>query len=231
MAPAARISPSHDEKSDPGCRDLVCLAVLPVRPLKEAKSRLAGLLSARERRALVRWMLERVLRALLEATAVDRVLVVSRDAEVLEAVRSAGALTLLERGEGLNGALAAARRRAAQWGADSLLVIPADLPLLAPDDVDALVGAAEDGAAVVAAPCPVDGGTNALLLRPPGALPFAFGEGSFERHRSLARKRGLTFATHHSPPLALDIDRAEDLEKLRALGVALPVPFGAGAAR
>ena len=143
------------------------------------------------------------------------VIVVSRDAQVLALVQSHAALPVLEQGDALNPALEQARAAAPVTPGDALLVLPSDLPLLTSGDLDELYDLMLEGPGVVIAPSH-DGGTNALLLRPSHALPYAFGEASFARHCELARDAGLPCRIYHSATLALDIDHPEDLPVLAA---------------
>ena len=57
-----------------------------------------------------------------------------------------------------------------------------------------------------------DGGTNALMLQPPQAIPFAFGRDSFQRHRHLAAEAGIPVSVVESDSLVFDIDLPEDYE-------------------
>ena len=102
--------------------------VVVVEPLHLAKGRLASVMSAPERRALVLAMLGDVLAALDATDAVSGVIVVSRDAEALALAARLGASALLDRSDGLNSALAQAAAFAAQCEASALLALPADLP-------------------------------------------------------------------------------------------------------
>ena len=72
------------------------VAVLPIRGGEQAKSRLAGLLSAEERKGLALAMAEDVLTALAAAPALDRLLVVTGDAVVAALARRFGADVLGE---------------------------------------------------------------------------------------------------------------------------------------
>jgi 2-phospho-L-lactate guanylyltransferase (CobY/MobA/RfbA family) len=69
---------------------------------------------------------------------------------------------------------------------------------------------------VVLAPDRAGTGTNVLLLRPPGSMPFAFGAGSYARHVALARRYGVTVATYRAAGTAFDVDGRADLAELRA---------------
>ena len=205
-------------------RPLRTVAVVPVQALGEAKSRLAAVLAPDERAALTL----RLLRGVLDALAVPGVaarLVVSPDPAVLAAARAAGAVPLAQRNamrDGLNGALEEARAWAEARDAEALLVVLGDLPLLAPEDVDAMLALAGT-AAMVLAPDRHERGTNALLLRPPGAIPFAFGPDSLARHRAAAAARGVPAHFYRSPGTALDLDTPDDLAAVAGRLAGFPV--------
>jgi 2-phospho-L-lactate guanylyltransferase len=188
---------------------MIC-AIVPVKSLSLAKGRLAGILTAAERQALVKAMLGDVLAALGAARGVDRVGVVSRDREVLALAADARAEGLLDREQDLNGALGLAAGRYASSGATAVLVVPADVPLITPGEIERFVGMHAGARGVALAPSR-DGGTNALLVWPPLALPFQFGRGSLARHQEMARERGLAPRLFHAPGLELDIDHPDDL--------------------
>jgi 2-phospho-L-lactate guanylyltransferase len=110
--------------------------LVPVKPLEEAKSRLAGVLAPGERTTLMRGLLARTLRLADESHLFVQRLVVSRDAEVWQTARQEGALALAEEGAELNQALAQGCRWAEQGGADAVMILPADLPLLRALDLE-----------------------------------------------------------------------------------------------
>jgi 2-phospho-L-lactate guanylyltransferase (CobY/MobA/RfbA family) len=87
--------------------------------------------------------------------------------------------------------------------------------------VSALPDNAEIRAAVLA-PDRYDNGTNALLIQPAEAAPFAFGRGSFARHCMLVRQAGIEPVIVHNPRLAFDVDTWADVERLRSLGIWTP---------
>ncbi len=195
-------------------------AVVPVKDLQGTKSRLSPILNPGARAGLTLYMMGRVVAA-LRSSGVEDVCVVSPDRIVLNEARRRGAAPLVQESRGLNPALEEGRRRAIELGASTLLVFPADLPLLEAEDVRAVLEASE-GQAVVISPDGARFGTNALLTRPPDALPFAFGPGSFGMHLEDARKRGLAVRVCERPHLAFDLDTAGDLAMLKKNGVARP---------
>ena len=186
-----------------------------MKPFGEGKSRLAATLAAAERDALSRRWLAHVLEVAHGWGKAAGVLVVSRDPAVLDLARRHHAHTLAETGDDLNPALEQARAAVIAAGGDAVLVLPSDLPLLSMSDLDELRDLMLEGPGMVLAPSH-DGGTNALLLRPPRAIPYAFGEDSSAQHRALAAAAGIPARIYHSSTLALDIDHPEDLLALPA---------------
>src|SRR5512142_816581 len=155
-------------------------AIVPVKPLRRGKSRLAPAMTDDERAELNRTLLEHTLRTLTGLKEVEQVLVVSRDSEALSLARDLGARTVQEDGApALNTALRRATVIAQVYASSGVLVIPADLPLLAPDDVLTLLSRATNPPVVVIAPDRRRKGTNALLLAPADLIEYDFGGDSF----------------------------------------------------
>ncbi len=191
------------------------LAAVPVKDLENAKQRLVPVLSTEERRALARTMLEDVLDALGEAS-LDRVLVVTRDPEVIALARQHHASVLEEpENRGHTEAVALAQRMAADTGAQRFLTIPGDVPQVTPQEIATLVAAAPAGPGVVFVPSRSGFGTNGVLLSPPDLMRLKFGEPSFANHLIAARRGGLDPVILSLPGLGLDIDGPEDLRTLR----------------
>ena len=176
-----------------------------------AKRRLGTVLDPVRRRALAVQMLRHVLDTLGEAQ-VGPVLLASDD---LALAKELGAGVLSGVGDAdLNAAATTAARAVQAQGAADLLLLTADLPYLSTADIDALLEAGQKSAVVIAEA--KDGGTNALLLRPPTAIGFAFAtnQPSAKRHAELARKAGIEPAIVRRPGLARDIDTPADLASL-----------------
>lgn len=192
-------------------------AVLPVKPLAEGKSRLA--LPPAERIACNRHFFRHALAILSRSVGADRVVVVSRDPEVLGASREAGAHALPEKtGGDLNEAMTAGAILAARHGAGAVLTIAADLPGLTTDDIADLVAARTEAGTIVIAPDAAGAGTNALLM-PPLAIPYRYGPNSFWAHLEVAQAGGHGFTIVRRPGLAEDIDWPADLARAVARGM------------
>jgi 2-phospho-L-lactate guanylyltransferase len=188
-------------------------AIIPVKTLSEAKSRLAPHLTQQQRETLALDMLRHVVQTLCASQEFELVTVVSPDVRVLEKARIWGARASFEERSGHNPALHMAALRELAEGAGALLTISGDLPLLTSDDIDVMVERSTRFD-VVLAPSLDGTGTNAMLARPPLAVPYLFGVNSLEKHLRAARRRGLSSNLYASRGLSLDIDTIEDVQEL-----------------
>jgi 2-phospho-L-lactate guanylyltransferase len=192
-------------------------ALVPIRGLESAKSRLGGDLDAEERLELVTELLRRTLVATRDAQRVAGTIVVTKDGDAAELARLHDAIGLVESASGLNEAIEAARSVAEARGATAVLVLPADLPAVSSAAIDELLeaaasaGGAGAGGGLVALVGDRHGaGTNALLLAPPSVIAPAFGPGSRESHGRAATAAGARYLELESP-LAFDVDTSADL--------------------
>ena len=185
--------------------------LIPVNRLDRAKGRLADLLDPAERAEVVLRSLATVLNAALEADL--QPLVLTADDRVAAALPE-GVRSLIESPErrGLNAQLEYA---VGELGRDDLLILHTDLPLATADSLRALTEAASPppSATLIRS---ADGGTNAMLLRPPGRFPLTYGSGSGDLHEAAARAAGLTATRAHVPALELDLDTPADVRRLLA---------------
>jgi 2-phospho-L-lactate guanylyltransferase len=193
-------------------------AIIPVKPLYRAKTRLSSVLAPAQRQELAETMFRHVLKVVTQVPQIIGTLVVSRDGRALAIAREYGARTVQESGTPeLNSALMRATQVVARWRGNGVLVLPADLPLIAEADLMGILELAQHDPSVVIATDDNEDGTNAMLIRPPGLIPYAYGTGSFHRHVELARKAGADVQVYQSNRLALDIDVPADLEAYKRL--------------
>src|SRR6266540_7490480 len=193
-------------------------AIVPVKPLRRGKSRLAGALSEDERTELNRTLLQNTLKTLSDIKELEEVLVISRDPQALTIARHSGARTVQEDGQpGLNTALKRATVVAQVYATRGVLVLPADLPLISREDILVIIDRAGKPPVVVIAPDRRGKGTNALLMSPAGLIEYDFGEDSFARHCARAKKAEARLEIVELPTLGLDLDLPEDLELVKNL--------------
>jgi 2-phospho-L-lactate guanylyltransferase len=195
-------------------------AIVPVKSLARSKSRLLPELSRDELDALALAMVEDVLRALLATPALERVAVATPDDRVAALAQGLGAEAVHGPDPGLNPAIDAAIEKLHLPANAALLVVLGDVAGAETADVQRLfeaLDAAPPGRAVVLAPS-ADGGTGALLRRPPDAIASCFGRDSAARHREAARAAGVAFTEVALDSLAIDLDAADDVETFLAGG-------------
>ncbi|MBT5264565.1 MAG: 2-phospho-L-lactate guanylyltransferase [Rhodospirillaceae bacterium] len=183
------------------------VAVVPVKSPIRAKTRLGADLSQGEREGVTRAMLGDVLAALKASDRITATYVVAED----EALIPDGTSVILEPvNRGYDEAIAAALSDSRVSQADAILILPSDVPLVRPENIDELCESF-DGTCVRIAPDRGNGGTNGLLIQPPHLMATSFGSGSFERHLAAAREIADRVEILTLPGLALDIDTPQDL--------------------
>lgn len=178
--------------------------VIPVKAFADAKVRLAPALPAGERAALARTMATTV----LSAAAPLPTIVVCDDPEVAAWANACGATVIDTTGLGLNGAVAAGVEHLRLEGVDHAIVAHADLPLA----IDLTWAGSFPGVTLV--PDRRDDGTNVLALPTACGFRFAYGPGSFRRHRAEARRLGRAVHVARRADLGWDVDVPDDLVAL-----------------
>lgn len=190
-------------------------AILPVKGFTEAKQRLAPELTAGPRRALVEAMFSDVITALRRATRIEVILVVTSDRTAERIAAGHGADVIEDLGRGHSEAAMLGVNHAIEAGADRVLLVAGDCPLIDPGQLDALVTRAAGPRSALIVPDRHGTGTNALLLTPPDSLTPAFGPDSCDRHHQLALAQETEPDVVSVPSLGLDIDTPEDLAVLQ----------------
>jgi 2-phospho-L-lactate guanylyltransferase len=190
---------------------LNAIAVLPVKRLGAAKQRLAAGLDAERRRELAGAMVADVLEAVGSARTIDRLIVVTGDPVAQELASGVGAEIVPDPEDaGHVEAAVAGIARAEVEGAEQVLLLAGDCPLLDPRELDRLLTGVPDRYVGIV-PDRHGTGTNALLLSPPNVIVPAFGEGSRDRHIEAARAAGVPFGVEELPSIELDLDTPADV--------------------
>lgn len=187
-------------------------ALVPIKSLDNGKSRLSPVLEPHERAALIPAMIEDVLDAFAALRAIP-VLVVTGDSRVAELADRREMQSLREEvciSE--THAIEAATIQARALGAGGTLVVPADIPLVEPEDLRAILECAP-GQGTLLVPAWNCRGTNAVLRRPADLIPLHFGNDSFRPHRAAAEQTGLPCVIRHSERIALDLDSPAELRR------------------
>jgi len=165
--------------------------ILPVRDF-HGMTRLASVLSASERSALVRELCDRSATAVLEAGL--RAVVVSSSPDVVNWASSRGLDSLPDQGEGLS---RAAHEAVASLGDTPWIVLHTDLPMVSSRSLTQVAEVSVGRPVLVPSH---DGGTNVVAST--GPFPFSYGGGSFHRHFAVAPDAAIISNTE----LSIDID-------------------------
>ncbi len=190
-------------------------AIVPVKPLRRGKSRLTKILSDEERYQLNHQLFIHTINVLKQVKEISNILVVSRDSDVLTEAREQNVRTVTENGTPeLNNALLRASLFSKAFSNEGALIVPADLPLLTPQDVEGFLGVRTKPPMIVIAPDRRREGTNMLLIDPADLLTFSFGGKSFDRHCNLADAMGAKVNVYENENIALDLDIPEDYDLL-----------------
>lgn len=194
--------------------------VIPLRGLHGGKSRLAPILDPIQRTTLVQAMARHVVSVVLDAQVNGDIYVVTRDSGMDWLIADGDSrVTVLcqpRSRPGMNAAIDLGRETAIANGAERVLVLPADLPLLTVEDVGRMLASP---APVTLAPDKGGDGTNALLLEGAVALTrftFAFGQHSRHRHVEEAIHQALDVAIISATGFQVDLDTPADWAMLSA---------------
>ncbi|MGH9775591.1 MAG: 2-phospho-L-lactate guanylyltransferase [Candidatus Acidiferrales bacterium] len=186
--------------------------LIPVKEFARAKERLAQHLPAARRAGLARAFAEDFFRVVQAARGFERVFVVSNEPEILERARTLGWETIPEsRQNSESDSVDSASRWCAEGGVTSLLRLPVDLPIVAPEDIEMLFAQQPAAPGMVIVPSRDGDGTNALLRTPPALFSSHFGPGSFRKHLDAAAGAGAGICVVRNPRLEFDVDDCDDL--------------------
>ena len=183
------------------------VAVVPLKNLKLAKSRLSNILAEGERQELVLAMFDDVLVSLRESPFIEKIFLVAD--KYFNPIADVQMITEIKN-RGYDEAIIEALKDSRVNQAQAMLILPADLPLVSRDELDTLIRDQEDGSIRIAGARDQDG-TNALVMKPPSLLSTSFGVGSFERHKKFAKALSVKIEEVNLPGLSFDVDTEKDL--------------------
>lgn len=189
--------------------------LLPVKDLKNAKKRLADVLTPEERFGLAEAMLADTVRTIQRVRNAERVFVITNYQAVMDIAEENGWDMLREdRQISESHAVDFASRVCEERGVTGLLRVPLDVPLAQAGDIDELLAIECAAPALVIVPSRDGTGTNAILRTPPALFPSHFGEGSLAKHLSEAKQAGAKVFIRRNPRLEMDVDDESDLRAL-----------------
>jgi len=189
-------------------------AVVPVKGFEQAKSRLSSLLDEDQRVELSRFLLQDTLNTLSLCRELAKTIVVSSDPLVKEITQNLGLECLFQsRDKGVNNAVRYADKYLSSSGNWVSIIIPCDLPLLLPKDIDDVCQLIpKEGACVIVCPSYKFDGTN-LLVRDPFNIisDTRYDNDSFQGHLEASIEAGANTKVLLPTRIMIDLDTPEDL--------------------
>lgn len=190
------------------------MILIPVKNLSAAKQRLASVLDQASRTELAQAMLHDVVTAVAGWPGRPTAALVTSDPFAIELARTYDFEVIADlENSGETQAIEMATRLCVERGGNYTVVIPADIPLVQPNELQQILEHAPlEGSVLVPA---ADGrGTNAAFRRPANLFPLRFGNDSFKPHLAAARATGKVCHVLQFPGIGLDVDNPSDLEDL-----------------
>jgi 2-phospho-L-lactate/phosphoenolpyruvate guanylyltransferase len=189
--------------------------LLPIKDLKEAKQRLAGVLTPEERFGLAQAMLVDAIRAVQSVRRAERIFVVTNYRPALDlAEENHWEILREDRQFSESHSVDFASRVCEERGVTGLLRVPLDVPLVQARDIDELLMIECGMPGLVIVPSRDGTGTNAIFRTPPTLFPSHFGPGSFAKHVLEAENTGAQVIIRNNPRLEIDVDDEADLRTL-----------------
>ncbi len=188
-------------------------AIIPIKPLYQGKSRLSGIIDQEERIKFNKRLLAHTLKVVSSCNQISGVIVVTKDTTLKAMIKKPNVKLFIEDGKSdLNKAINFGVTKAIENKADSILVIPCDLPLLNKDEIVKIINMSSSENCMIIIPDRHSQGTNLLFIKPALKDIYCFGENSFEKHKEMGKRKGLDVKVYDSKNLCLDIDLPEDLQ-------------------
>ncbi|WP_458405742.1 2-phospho-L-lactate guanylyltransferase [Methanobrevibacter sp.] len=188
-------------------------AIIPVTKFKNAKTRLSPFLSEEEREKLLKAMLHDVTDSLKKY--VDKIIVISRDEDVLNYAKSLNLNTLLENeNSNLNKAMTQAMKYC-KGKAKKVIIVPSDIPLIGKTNIQMLIDASKSLDFIIV---PAKGGGTNMMIMKPMAIRTRFEGFSYKEHVNTAERKKLNPQVHDSFFMALDVNTTEDLGEIMIHG-------------
>ena len=188
-------------------------AIIPVTKFKNAKTRLSPFLSEQEREKLLKVMLQDVTDTLKKY--VDKIVLISRDEDVLSYAESLNLHTILEDdNSNLNKALKQAMKYC-KGKTRKVIIVPSDIPLIGKTNLKMVIDASKSLDFIIV---PSKGGGTNMIIMKPMAIHTRFEGFSYKEHVNVAERKKLNPQVHDSFFMALDVNTTEDLGEIMIHG-------------
>lgn len=190
-------------------------AVIPMKSLHSAKSRLSNILTAQQRKNLAMYLLNTTIKELKESNFISEIVIVSSD-EAVKNYSSLNNLTFVKDSDkGVNEAVILADKYCVDNGINANIVIPQDLPFISAKEIDEICTISNKyHKCIIICPSKRFDGTNILFRKPPGVIKTHYDNNSYMNHLKEASKFKIPIESLDLVKLRFDLDTKEDLLEL-----------------
>lgn len=190
-------------------------AVIPMKSLHSAKSRLSNILTAQQRKNLAMYLLDATIKEIKKSCIISEIIIVSND----KAVKNYSCLNNLkyikDSEEGVNKAVILADNYCIDNGINANIVIPHDLPFISAKEIDEICTISnKHHKCIIICPSKRFDGTNILFRKPPDVIKTHYDDNSYMNHLKEAYKFKIPIESLDIVKLRFDLDTKEDLLEL-----------------
>jgi 2-phospho-L-lactate guanylyltransferase len=193
-------------------------AVIPLKNLHLAKSRLSNILTPQQRKSLVLYLLNITIKTLKESQFISEIIIVSSDKAIQRFCVKNNLRFIRDSDNGVNNAVRLADRYCIDNDIDANIIIPQDLPLLSVNEIDEICNISKKYIkCIIICPSKRFDGTNILFKKPPDVIKTFYDDNSYINHLKEAQKFNIPIESLDLDKLKFDIDTKEDLIELSLL--------------
>jgi 2-phospho-L-lactate guanylyltransferase len=193
-------------------------AVIPIKNLHFAKSRLSNILTPQQRKSLVLYLLNITIKTLKESQFISEIIIVSSDKAIQRFCVKNNLRFIRDSDNGVNNAVRLADLYCIDNDIDANIIIPQDLPLLSVNEIDEICNISKKYIkCIIICPSKRFDGTNILFRKPPDVIKTFYDDNSYINHLKEALKFNIPIESLDLDKLKLDIDTKEDLIELSLL--------------
>jgi len=190
-------------------------AVIPMKSLHSAKSRLSNILTAQQRKNLAMYLLDATITELKQSNFISEIIIVSIDKAVVNYSCLNNLKFIKDSDEGVNKAVILADNYCIDNGIDANIVIPHDLPFISAKEIDEICTMSNKyHKCIIICPSKRFDGTNILFRKPPDVIKTHYDDNSYMNHLKEAYKFKIPIESLDIVKLRFDLDTKEDLLEL-----------------
>lgn len=190
-------------------------AVIPMKSLHSAKSRLSNILTAQQRKNLAMYLLDATIKEIKKSCIISEIIIVSNDKTVKNYSCLNNLKFIKDSEEGVNKAVILADNYCIDNGINANIVIPHDLPFISAKEIDEICTMSNKyHKCIIICPSKRFDGTNILFRKPPDVIKTHYDDNSYMNHLKEAYKFKIPIESLDIVKLRFDLDTKEDLLEL-----------------